>query len=366
MTMQNQTEQHIMATQEQPVTAGETMVTGVDRTKRLVRAGIFSLVGFAILVVGVFVIGDKQNLFTKTFDVQSHFRTVEGLRSGALVTINGIKVGTVSRVQLRMSPDSGSYVHVAMKIANDYRDFIRTTTVATVTSTGLIGEKIVELRTGDPTAPVARNGALLPSLEPTNYTAIFDQAKQVVMNTENITASLDTLFLRFRRGEGTLGKFLTDDEVYVGLARVAGATEKTMTDVASSLSSVTNTLNRAMTNVDGITVETRKLVNDISSGKGSLGALLYDRSVYDSLEQVLATLDRTADAAGFAAREFGVNMRGLRQHWLVGGLFGGADEDEANNAVLTRELQIKLEEVKRQRELLEQREQEALERNRPR
>lgn len=330
------------------------------------RAGIFAILGFAILVVGVFVIGDKQNLFTQTFDIRAHFRTVESLRAGALVTINGIKVGTVSQVQLRMSPDSGSYVYVGMRIGNDYREFVRTTTVANVSTTGLIGEKLIELRTDDPTSPVARNGALLPTVEPTNYTAIFDQARQVVANTENITASLDTLFLRFRRGEGTLGKFLTDDEVYVGLARVAGATEKTMTEVAGSLSSVTNTLNRAMTNVDGITVETRKLVNDISSGKGSLGALLYDRSVYDSLEQVLATMNRTADAAGFAAREFGINMRGLRHNWLVGGLFGGAGDEEANTAVLARELQIKLEEVKLQRELLERREQEALERNRPR
>jgi len=345
---------------------GEEMVTGADRTKRLLRAGIFAAVGFAILVVGVFVIGEKQNLFTTTFGVQAHFRTVEGLKSGALVTVNGIKVGTVNRVQLRMSPDSGSYVHVAMAIDEDYRDYIRTTTIATVTSTGLIGDKIVELRTGDPAAPIAPTGALLPTDEPTNYTAIFDQAQKVVKNTENITASLDTLFLRFRRGEGTLGKFLTDDEVYVGLARVAGATEKTMAEVGSSLTSVTGTLNRAMINVDGITVETRKLINDISSGKGTLGALLYDRSVYDSLEQVLATLDRTADAAGFAAREFGINMRGLRSNWLVGGLFGGTDDLEADNAILARDLQIKLQELKRQRELLEQRERETLERERSR
>lgn len=351
-----------METQTTPPAGVEEMVTGVDRTKRLLRAGIFSVIGFVILVVGVFVIGDKQNLFTSTFRIQSHFRSVEGLKSGALVTVNGIKVGTVNRVQLRMSPDSGSYVHVTMNIDADFREFIRTTTVATVSSTGLIGDKIVELRTGDPSAPVARNDALLPSAEPTNYTAIFDQARDVVRNTENITASLDTLFLRFRRGEGTLGKFLTDDEVYVGLARVAGATEKTMTDVGVSLSTVAGTLNRAVANVDGISVETRKLVNDISSGKGTLGALLYDRAVYDSLERVLGTLDRTADAAGFAAREFGVNMRGLRSNWLVGGLFGESEEDEASNAILTRELQIRLEELKQQRELLDQREREMLER----
>lgn len=336
----------------------ETMVTGKDRNKRLFRVGMFSLIGFLILMIGVFVIGDKQSLFSSTFAVYSKFRTVGGLKAGALVTINGIKVGTVSNVELKI--DTSSYVHVDMVIDEDARQFIRTSTIAAVSQQGIIGDKLIELNVTDVNAPIVSAGTQLRSAEPTNYEAIFDQAESVVKNSQNITASLDTLFLRFRRGEGTLGKFLTDDEAYVGLVRTTNSAERLMNQTTAQLSSITGTLNRAASNVDMITLEGQKLVADIGSGKGTVGALLYNRSLYDSLEALAGTLNEAAGSAGFAAREFGINMRGLRSNWLVGGLFSGGEEQEQNADLLARELEIRMEELRRQQELLDLRERQLM------
>lgn len=340
----------------------EQMVTGRDRSKRLFRAGLFSIIGLAILIIGVFVIGEKQNMFNPTFSVFADFKTVEGLKSGALVTINGIKVGTVSNVELLL--DSTSFVRVTLVIDEDARKFVRTSTVAAIAQSGLIGDKMIELLIGSPEAPMVTEGAQLTAAPPTNYTAILDQARTVVKNTENITASLDTLFLRFRRGEGTLGKFLTDEEAYAGLVRVTNSTERLLNETGVQLSAVTGTLNRAASNVDEITVESRKLVADIGNGKGTVGALLYDRSLYDSLEALAGTLNEAAGSAGFAAREFGINMRGLRSNWLVGGLFGGGEEEERNSALMVKELEIRMEELRRQKELLDARELELMQKER--
>ncbi len=336
----------------------EEMVTGKDRNKRLFRVGMFSLIGFLILMIGVFVIGDKQSLFSSTFGVYSKFRTVGGLKAGALVTINGIKVGTVSNVELKI--DTSSYVHVDMVIDEDARQFIRTSTIAAVSQQGIIGDKLIELNVTDVNAPIVAAGTQLRSAEPTNYEAIFDQAESVVKNSQNITASLDTLFLRFRRGEGTLGKFLTDDEAYLGLVRTTNSAERLMNQTTAQLSSITGTLNRAASNVDMITLEGQKLVADIGSGKGTVGALLYNRSLYDSLEALAGTLNEAAGSAGFAAREFGINMRGLRSNWLVGGLFSGGEEQEQNADLLARELEIRMEEMRRQQELLDLRERQLM------
>jgi len=338
----------------------EEMVTGSDRRKRLFRVGMFSIAGFIILLIGVFVIGDKQNMFNPTFRVYANFRTVEGLKSGALVTINGIKIGTVSNVELKL--DTASYVRVDMIINESARQFIRTSSVAAIAQVGIIGDKMIEFRPADITAPVVADGAQIRAAEPTNYAAILDDAQTAVKNTQSITASLDTLFLRFRRGEGTLGKFLTDDEAYTGIVRVANASERLLNETNAQLSSVTATLNRAAVNVDAITVEGQKLVADIGSGKGTLGALLYNRSLYDSLEALTSTLNEAAGSAGFAAREFGINMRGLRSNWLVGGLFSGGQEEERNAELLAKELEIRMEELRRQRELLDQRERQLMQR----
>lgn len=335
------------------------MITGADRSKRLFRAGLFSVIGIIILLIGVFVIGDKQDLFSDTIRINSDFRTVEGLKTGAMVVVNGIKVGTVETVELRMG-DTAAFVHVEMIINDDYKGFLRSSTVAVVSQNGIIGEKIIELRVGNPSDPLVADGGEMKTVEPVNYMAIFDEAKTAVKNTENITASLDTLFLRFRRGEGTLGKFLTDDEVYLSLARVSNATEALLNSSGRQIQSITGTLDRAALNVDAITVEGKKLISDIGNGKGSIGAMLYDRSVYDSLEAVLGTLNEAAGSAGFAAREFGINMRGLRQSWLVGGLFNGGEDEQTSTQVQSRALDIQREELRRQKELLDRRERELM------
>ena len=233
------------------------------------------------------------------------------------------------------------------------------TTVATISQVGLIGDKQIELKVVRTDQAPVSDGDSISSEPPPNYFAIFEEARTAVQNASHITASLDTLFLRFRRGEGTLGKLLTDEGAYRGLVRVTNSAERMLDQTGTQMGQMSATLNRAATNVDEITVESKRLIADIGRGKGTFGALMYDRSLYDSLEALAGTLNEAAGSAGFAAREFGLNMRGLRSHWLVGGLFGGG-EDEKNIELERKMLQIRAEELRRQRELLDQREREIL------
>jgi phospholipid/cholesterol/gamma-HCH transport system substrate-binding protein len=329
------------------------MVTGRDKKKRTFRVGIFALIAFFILLITIFVLGDKQQLFSSTFSIYTTFKTVQGLKSGAFVTLNGIKIGTVNNVQLKQ--DTATYVRVDMQIDGDYRNFIKTSTLAVISQTGLIGDKEIDLELADPTAPVVADGGHIHSEEPTDYTAIFDEARVAVRNAQSITSSIDTLFLRFRRGEGTFGKLLTDETAYDNLVKVTNSTDQLVQQTNKQLGAISGTLNAAAANVNDITVESRKLVADIGNGKGTVGALLYDRSLYDSLTSLTGTLTKAADNAGFAAREFGINMRGLRSSWL-GGLFKGSEEEQQDVDLRNRELDIKMEEIRRQKELLDQRE----------
>jgi phospholipid/cholesterol/gamma-HCH transport system substrate-binding protein len=343
---------------EPEAAAPEPMVTGRDRNKRLFRAGIFTLLGFLILIVGVFVIGDKKNLFTSTFPVYTNFTTVEGLKSGAPVMFNGLKIGTVSNVALQLG-DTSSFVRVDMVLDGAYRQYVRSSTVATIGQAGLIGDKLIQFNLTDVSAPIVQDGAYLKSVQPVDVFAIVDESRAVVRQAENITASLDTLLLRFRRGEGTLGKFLTDDRAYNALVDVSTEAGKLFNTAGQQLSGVSASLNHAVGNVDEMSNEGRRLIADIGKGKGTVGALLYDRSLYDSLEVLTSSFSRAANSAGFAAQEFGLNMRGLRSNWLVGGLFGGGEE-EKDIDLERRLLQIRAAELERQRQLLEQREREIM------
>lgn len=341
-------------------TTGQTKFAAKQRrrTGQSLRVGLFFVAALILTLLLVFVLGDRRNLFGSTFKLMAYFESVEALKSGAAVYIKGIRIGSVDGIHLMA--DSVVKVRVEMTIDENYRPMIRTTSVAAVGQIGLVGDKHIEIVTPDINDPIVADGSIIVGAAPVNYFAILDQAKEATKNATNITASLDTLFLRFRRGEGTLGKLLTDDALYADLMNVSSSAEELFSETSQQFSALSGTLRSTADNVDAITFETNRLLRDLGEGKGTFGALLYDRALYDSLESLVGTLNLTAGNASMAAREFGINMRGLRQNWLVGGLFSGGDADGNSADMLRKELEIQREELRKREQLLDQRERELL------
>ena len=161
-----------------------------------------------------------------------------------------------------------------MVIEEEYRKMIHTGSIAAISQLGIVGDKQVEILTTDFSMPVVRNGDVIQAAPPANYLAILEKADRAVQNVNNITASLDTLFLRFRRGEGTLGKLLTDDEAYNELVGVGESAQALFDETTRQFTDLSSVLRSTADNVDGITHESQKLIRDLGQGKGTVGALL--------------------------------------------------------------------------------------------
>ena len=67
-------------------------------TSQKFKTGLFTALGFAILLVAIFYIGKAKNLFGNTFTLYANFKTVNGLQSGNFVRFAGINVGTVDDI----------------------------------------------------------------------------------------------------------------------------------------------------------------------------------------------------------------------------------------------------------------------------
>ena len=58
---------------------------------RVARLGAFIVTTLAILAVGIFIIGNKQYLFTSTYRLKTQFSNVVGLDVGAGVRVGGVQ-----------------------------------------------------------------------------------------------------------------------------------------------------------------------------------------------------------------------------------------------------------------------------------
>jgi phospholipid/cholesterol/gamma-HCH transport system substrate-binding protein len=325
------------------------------------RVGFFILMGVILFVVAIFLIGEKSQFFSSTFFVSVNFSSAEGVKPGAVVVLSGYNVGTVSDISLSSNADS---VRLLLRINESVHQFIKQDSKAEIKQEGLVGNKIINLQIGSPSLEPIRNYGMIDGVPPFALTSLADNVTSITDSTKVISAELKNLFVRMNRGQGTLGKFLTDDAVYENLkditAQVNASLKLTVDQLnrlAMILSKTSLSVNLLVAKVDTtvdntnkITHEVDVLLENINGGKGTVGALLSDRKLYDTLVGLVGALTDVSYDAGNAANQTAQSIHALRNHWLLGRVFGGDDPVKDKPPVSAyekrmRELKEKLREI---------------------
>lgn len=125
------------------------------------RVGVLVVMALLFLSVGVFLIGNKDFLFSSTYRLKSEFQNVGGLNNGAEVRIGGIHQGTVKEIDLPSQPDGK--VTVVMNLKSGTRNIIKKDSRASIKTEGLLGDKYVEISFGSPKAEAVGDGATIAS-----------------------------------------------------------------------------------------------------------------------------------------------------------------------------------------------------------
>lgn len=157
---------------------------------REIRLGLFIVGALLILTAGVFLIGEKSSLFKRTFAVRSDFDTAAGLVSGAEVRVGGIHEGTVKRIQLPDRPDQK--VTVFMQLEDSARPVVKKDSVAAIKSDGLLGDKYVEVSFGSNGAAPLQNGDSIPSQPPLDVSDLIKKTDQILDSTKASLKNVET------------------------------------------------------------------------------------------------------------------------------------------------------------------------------
>ena len=297
------------------------------KTTSTVKIGIFIVLGLCILVIGIFLVGEKTALFSSTRTVRAYFHDIQGLRSGATVRLSGIDVGTVKSVTI--VNDTTGRVEVVMDIKEDVARFIRTDTKATIETEGLVGNKVVVLRIGTSTSDPVEDGGVIQSQEPLSFAQVIEETQGIMRYTKDMTKDLSEIVARVNRGEGSIGKLLVDEKLYsdaTQLTKNAGESLQSITEEVKGLTELFNELGRGVqtvvTNVNGVVSDLDTIIVGIKQGKGILGAVMVDNSKFDSaFTSTLANIEKTSNDARLAASRLAENMEALKHNWLFKSYF---------------------------------------------
>jgi phospholipid/cholesterol/gamma-HCH transport system substrate-binding protein len=200
---------------------------------RAARLGVFIVASLAILAAGVFVIGDKQYLFSSTYRLKAQFSTVVGMDEGAEVRVGGVHSGTVRRIELPKNPSDK--ITVLMDLQRSTHDIVKQDSVAAIQTEGLLGNEYVSISFGSAQGTDVRDGDMIASQPPmviadliAKTDAILDSSKAAIDNTTEATSSLKSISAKIDRGQGTIGALVNDKEMYASLNQTAAGMRETM------------------------------------------------------------------------------------------------------------------------------------------
>ncbi|HQA73738.1 MlaD family protein [Flavobacterium sp.] len=181
----------------------------MENTNYKQRLGLFVFIGLIFFVGIIFLIGRQQNLFSAKIKISTAFKNASGLKVGNAVRFSGIAIGTVDNIEIV----NDSTVKVEMNIKNDTQKFIKTDSKASITSEGVIGDKILVISQGSSTSKSISDGQKIGSFEPIEFSDVLANVKVSAENAEVITHELATILTNINDGEGTLGKLMTDEDM---------------------------------------------------------------------------------------------------------------------------------------------------------
>jgi len=220
------------------------------------KLGLFVILGLALLIFTVYLVGKQKNLFGSVFHLRSTFKNVSGLKVGNNVRFSGINVGTVNEIELI----TDSSVMVGLVIRKKYQEFIKTDAMSSIGSDGLMGDKVLTITPGNATGTIGhvKNNDFIVSKDAIEMEDIMSSVKTSVDNAAIITAQLAEFSYSMNNGDGALSKLVSDKEFGNSIKSTINNLETSSEEFAEFTSRINNgnfteTLDSTMSNIQGAT-----------------------------------------------------------------------------------------------------------------
>ena len=241
----------------------------MEGIKKLI-VGMF--VGGCLLLfgLGLFLIGNSNQLFTKSFNVFAEFSKITGIQKGGKVRVAGMDAGTVTSIEVPLSPTDKFRVH--FRIVEKLHPIVRQDSVVTIQTDGLLGNKFLQIEAGSPNVELAQKDTRIQSKEPFDWGDLMDEINGVVKQVNGIMVGVK-------------------DQLVSTLAQIEGTARSANHLIRDATPNVKSILASSRT----ISANLHEIIDGVQAGEGTVGALFKDREVYESVKRSVHKTETVVD-----------------------------------------------------------------------
>src|ERR1700754_2975211 len=128
-------------------------------SRRYLAVGIFLIAGVTLFALGIFLVGSRHEAFSSHVLLYTEFADLDGIAKGSKVQVAGMDAGQVTRIDVPPSP-SGHF-RVQMKVDEQLHGLVRTDSIVTVDTEGVVGDTFLTIHPGSPHDPIAQPDSIL-------------------------------------------------------------------------------------------------------------------------------------------------------------------------------------------------------------
>lgn len=273
------------------------------------KIGVFVVV---VLTASFFVINylRGKDIFNKEIEIVSEYENVEGLVESAPVFIKGFKAGKVSEVIYQSDKE---LFKVTCSVKKEFR--IPEDSKMTIYAVDIMGGKGVRIDLGTSPVAIVDGGVLSPSFEAGLLDGLEPLMDKVANTLDSLSVTVSGInAMLSETNRNSLARTLAhlektmqnvngiasavngkSDEISAFIANLENLSVKlsSMVEKVDTLiggaSEVVATLNES--DIEGVVTSFRDLLQNINDPDGTVGKLLVDGSVYDSVDELLTDVD---------------------------------------------------------------------------
>ncbi len=260
------------------------------------KVGITVLAACITLAVLIFLMNSSSGFFTHKIKLTAYFDNASGLRSGAPVRLDGVDIGNV--VAIRVVPGKKlTPVEAVMKVRTDYAFNLRTDSVVTLATAGVLGETFIDIDSAQATGPEVKDGAVLQAQETPDISDVVRSSQGTLQNLDALLKRLDRIIAFVESGQGSIGKLIYDPSLYNQLNNTVNQFQTLMNEVSQGngtlgkLISNDDLYKKLNANLDKINL----ILDNLNAGKGTAGKLLQDDALYKNANQTIANVKQLTD-----------------------------------------------------------------------
>ncbi len=306
-----------------------------------IKLGMMVIGGALLFTLAVYLIGDRQSLFQKSFEVSSVFKSVRGLRLGDNVRYLGIDAGNVKSIEMI----NDTSIRIIMKLDVKTMKFIKKNAVAKISTDGLVGDMVVNIEPGVGFGLPIEDMDEIQAYDPIGTAEMLRTLSETSENAAMLTAEILQITNTINAGKGTLGMLVNDtetaDDIKQIIKNVKETTQsssvlmKNLQDVSELIKSdqslmgillhdtltardvrtMIRNLKYSGEEINEMPASLNNLISELVKGDNSLiNALANDSLLKNDLKQTLQNINS-------GSKKFNENMEALKHHPLFKGYF---------------------------------------------